>query len=466
MTPVRAAGARAEGAAVPGVPDEARRAFAAAIERQRRGDIWGAIDYYRIAIDLHPASPDAYNNIAVLLKRAKRYAAAVACLRRAVLLAPQSAALHSNLGNVLWMMDDHAEAERHFRRSLELDPERPETLHNYGLLKNSLGDYRGAIDCFDRALARQPDSVPVRWDRALALLTSGDLARGFAAYDVRFDYKQTAVKSVPLPLWRGEDPGGKTIFVYAEQGAGDTLQFVRYLPLLAQRGARIVFDCQPELLRLMHSVPGIAELRPASAPPPAADFHLPLMSLPDRLGVTLDTIPAAVPYIALPPDAVRPIVPRPAGTRVAIGIVWAGSPRHENDHRRSMPLENFLRLCDLPGASLYSLQKGARAGDIRALGASALIRDLAPQLDDFTDTAGALMQLDVVISVDTAVVHLAGALGRPCFLLLPFTPDWRWLNHRADTPWYPTVRLFRQAKVGDWDGVMQRVQDVIAGRVA
>ena len=275
-----------------------------------------------------------------------------------------------------------------------------------------------------------------------------------------FDQKLRSVRSTPLPLWHGEDVTGRTLYVYSEQGLGDTLQFARLLPMAAARGARIVFDCPPELLRLFANFPGIAELRPAGAPLPAADFHAPLMSLAHRLGITLANLPAQVPYIAAP--ASGPVLPRPPGTRLAIGLVWAGRPRHTNDHNRSLGLEDMLGLCDLPGVQFYSLQKGPRAEDIATIGARPLVRDLAPAIGDFADTARLVMQLDLVVTVDTAVAHLAGALGRPAFVLVPFTPDWRWMAKREDTPWYPTLRLYRQTAPRDWKTVIARVRDTIA----
>jgi Flp pilus assembly protein TadD len=444
------------------IPDEARRAFAGAVDKQRLGDGDGALELYTQAIEACPYLADAYNNIAVLLKSAKRFPAGIACLRRALLYAPQSAALYSNLGNLLWMALDFEAAETAFRRALAMEPDRPEALHNHGLLLNSLGDYPGAIASFDRALARQPDNVLIQWDRALARLTGGDLVRGFAEYEVRLQLKHAPKRSYPIPHWQGEDLSGRTLLVWSEQGLGDTLQFVRYLPILAARGVRIVFHCQPELLRLFGSFPGTTEIGPIGGPLPAADFHAPLLSLPYRLGTTMTTIPAAVPYVAPPTGIPVPQIGRPAGTRLAIGVVWAGNPTHENDHNRSMPIEHFFTLCDIPGVALYSLQKGPRSSDLQAQCARPLVRDLGPLIHDFADAAAILMQLDLLISVDTAAIHLAGALGRPGFLLMPFTPDWRWLNHRADTPWYPTLRLFRQTAPRDWEGVMRRVHGVLS----
>jgi tetratricopeptide (TPR) repeat protein len=449
--------------------EEARRLFMAAIERQNAGDHPAAQRIYLQALEIAPNLADAYNNIAVMLKHSRHLAAGVVCLRRAAGIAPNSTSILSNLGNLLWMMLEFQEAEAVFRRAIELDPNRPETLHNYGLLKFSQGDYAGAIECYQRLLAQRPDNLLVRWDCSLARLASGDLVRGFAEYDVRFDLddptmrfdpKLKNVRSAPVPLWQGEDLNGKTLYVYFEQGLGDTIQFARFLPMLAQRGARIVFDCQGELVRLLRGLPGVAELRPPGLPPPPADFQVPTMSLPGRLGVTIETIPAPTPYIK-PPTLDVPRLNRPAGTRLAVGIAWAGRPEHANDHNRSAKLEDFLYFCDVPGVTFYSLQKGPRVADIAALNAQVAVRDLNPFIRDFADTAAIVAQLDLVICIDTAIAHLAGALGKPAFVLLPYTPDWRWLGQREDTPWYPSLRLVRQPKPQDWRSVMQKVRNTL-----
>ena len=451
---------------------EARRLLDHALERQRAGDLQGAIDAYNDLLERYPALPDAYNNLAVLLKAANRLPAAIACLKRALLYAPNASALYSNLGNMLWIALEFDEAMAALQRALALDPNRHETYHNLGLLQFSLGNYQAAVDCYDRALAIKVDARVVRWDRALALLAGGDLIRGFAAYEERFDVgtaisgfdrKLQAVRTLKLPLWNGQDLTGKTLFVYAEQGFGDTLQFCRFVPHVARRGARVVFDCQPELLRLFKELPGVAVLRAEGGKLPAADFHTPLLSLPHRLGVALGTIPAQVPYLPLPAPTQETQLQRPPGTRLAVGICWAGRAEHTNDHNRSLALEHFLAFCDLPGIALYSLQKGPRAEDIAALNATALVRDLAPQIADFADTARYILQLDLVITADTAIAHLAGALGRPAMVLLPYTPDWRWLGQREDTPWYPTLRLVRQPAPRDWKSVVRRAHDMLIG---
>jgi tetratricopeptide (TPR) repeat protein len=453
---------------------EARKLFERALENQHAGHNEEAISLYSELIDLGLLLPNAYNNLAILLSSLQRQPAAIACFRRALVHAPQTAALHSNLGKLLADQGAFEEAVAECRKAIELEPKRPEYHHHLGLLYHRLGDYSGAIECFDRALLLDPARQMARWDRALAFLAGGDLVRGFADYDLRFDItipgrepdrQLRSVRRRPVPLWQGEELAGRTLHVYAEQGLGDTLQFVRFLPTAARRGARVIFDCQRELLRLLRGFPGVAELRKEGGPLPEADLHLPLLSLPHRLGTTLQTIPPA-PYLAPPSDVSPPRFVRHPGTLLAVGIVWAGRPENAADQTRSMKLDQFLPLGDLPGLALYSLQKGERAKDIVAQGASALVGDLGSNDRDLADTARLVAQLDLVITIDSAIAHLVGALGRPGFVLLPFAPDWRWAAKPEDSPWYPSLRLFRQQSPGDWEGVMRRVHDVLAESLA
>jgi len=440
----------------------AQRAFGAALERHNVGDIEGALALYRRAIELHPSHGDAYNNLAILLNAQGKDLASIACMRRAVAIAPGSAVLYANLGNFLRRIGRYDEAAAALERALELAPEQPEVLYRYGLLVDELGQSERAIELFDRAIAARPDNVEMQWTRACVQLRVGDFERGLAGYEIRFRRKETALGHFTMPLWAGESLADGTILVHTEQGFGDTLQLVRLLPMLAAQGARVWFSCPPEMMRLMAGFPGIDRLLVHGAAMPGhVDFHVPVLSLPYWLGLTLQTIPGPIPYLAPPAGVPGPPVPRPPGTKLAVGIAWAGNPKQANDANRSMPLEHFFALSDLPGVALYSLQKGARAGDLAALGFDAFVHDLGPGLSDFADTAAVMMKLDLIVSVCSAPAHLAGALGRPTFVPLTFRPHWLWMRGREDTPWYPSLRLFRQDKRGDWAGVMLRVRAAI-----
>jgi tetratricopeptide (TPR) repeat protein len=445
----------------PAIPENARQAFLAAAQRHQSGDNDGAMKLYIRALDLHPQFADAYNNIGVILRAQEKLPAAAASFRRALSIRADNSAVLSNLGNVLWQMLRFEEAATAFKRALELDPQRPETLHNLGLLLHSMGDYPEAIECFDKSLAVKDGNVDVLWDRSLTRLVMGDFDRGWLEYEIRWRLKHNPPRRFAFPLWEGQESRALSLLVHHEQGLGDTLHFCRYLPMVAPKVGRLVFECQAELARLMTCLPGIAEVIPSGRPSPACDYHVPLLNLPRFFRTNLDNIPATIPYLQAPVGTSAPTVHRPPGTKLAVGIVWAGKPSHNNDKNRSTSLDRFLCLADLPGVSLYSLQKGLRTADIQTLGAQALITDLGSKVTDFAETAALLPQLDLIVAVDTAVVHLAGALGIPTFVLMPFTPDWRWLRGRDDTPWYPSLRLFRQPKPREWDSVFDRIRSAV-----
>jgi tetratricopeptide (TPR) repeat protein len=445
----------------PAIPENARQAFLAAAQRHQAGDNDGALKLYMRALELYPQFADAYNNIGVILRAQDKLPAAAASFRRALSIREPNSAVYSNLGNVLWQMLRFEEAAGAFKRALELEPTRPETLHNLGLLLHSMGDYPRAVECFDKSLASKDGNVDVLWDRSLTRLVMGDFDRGWPEYEIRWRLKHNPPRRFPFPLWEGQENRTISLLVHHEQGLGDSIQFCRYLPMVAPRVGRLVFECQAELARLMTCLPGIAEVIPSGRQTPACDYHVPLINLPRFFGTNLDNMPAEIPYLQAPQGVTAPTVHRPAGTKLAIGIVWAGKPSHNNDKNRSTALERFLCLADLPGVALYSLQKGLRTADIQTLGAQALVTDIGSKLTDFAETTALLPQLDLIVAVDTAVVHLAGALGIPTFVLLPYTPDWRWLRGRDDTPWYPTLRLFRQPKPREWDSVFERVRSAV-----
>src|SRR5215470_1217401 len=443
------------------IPENAKQAFLAAAQRHQAGDNDGAIKLYLRSLELHPAFADAYNNIGVILRSQEKLPAAAACFRRALSIREANSAVYSNLGNVLWQMLRFEEAATAFRRALELEPARPETLHNLGLLLHSMGDYPQAVDCFDKSLAVKDGNVDVLWDRSLTRLVMGDFDRGWPEYEVRWRLKHNPPRRLPFPLWEGQENRTVSLLVHHEQGLGDTIHFCRYLPMVAPRVGRLVFECQAEIARLMTCLPGIAEVIPSGRQTPTCDYHVPLLNLPRYFRTNLDAIPADIPYLQAPQGVTAPVVHRPSGTKLAIGIVWAGKPSHNNDKNRSTTLDRFLCLADLPGVALYSLQKGLRTADIQTLGAQALVTDIGSRLTDFAETAALLPQLDLIVAVDTAVVHLAGALGIPAFVLIPYTPDWRWLRGRDDTPWYPSLRLFRQPKPREWDSVFDRIRSAV-----
>ncbi|MDC7786687.1 tetratricopeptide repeat protein [Rhodoplanes sp. TEM] len=431
---------------------------------RQRGDDAGAEAALREVIALRPDWPTAHVGLGMVLKDTGRLEEALRCHHEAVRLDPRSAAAWTTLGVALHAVDEFEAAEAAHRKAIALAPEAVEPCCNLGRLMHDLGRLDEARALHEAAVARAPDDGTARFNLATALLLDGDFARGFAEYEWRRrpGVLVPAVRSFAVPEWRGEPLHGRTLLLHAEQGLGDTLQFVRFVPVVAAHAARIVLEVQAPLAGLLaRSLPGVAVVA-AGTPLPPHDCHLPLLSLPVRLGTTLDTLPAAVPYLRPAPDTVaawRERLAARAGLKV--GLVWAGNPKHRFDRRRSLPLARLLPHLPAGGVALHSLQKDLRPDDRAALAGRPDIVDLSGALGDFSDTAAVVAALDLVVSVDSAVAHLSGALAKPTLLLTPHALDWRWLRDRADSPWYPTMRLIRQSRAGDWSDVLVRLQEAL-----
>jgi hypothetical protein len=345
-----------------------------------------------------------------------------------------------------------------FRNALALDPTHALTLCNLGtFLHNTLDDTAGAVQCYRMALAAHPDSQIAQFYMGLQHLVAGDFTAGWQGYEARWcrpEFRNTRPARLQQQ-WRGEDIRGSRILIYREQGLGDTLQFVRYVPMVAALGAEVVLKVQPSLVRLLSCICSSAVTIVSSESDEGADaeWQCALLSLPLAFSTQLATIPRDVPYLRAASAAWAQRLPA-HGLRV--GLVWAGNPKHTRDRQRSIALEQLHGLTRLPGVRFYSLQKGPSAQDLAA--SSLPIVDLAGQIEDFADTAAIVANLDLVICVDTAVAHLAGALGKPVWLLVPHVGDWRWLRDRSDSPWYPTMRLFRQPAIGQWEPVLRQIE--------
>ena len=308
--------------------------------------------------------------------------------------------------------------------------------------------------------ALKPDYADAHWNLSLLNLLTGDFESGWPGFEWRWQTKQQNFhrRHDSRPLWDGQPLAGRTILLHAEQGLGDTIQFVRYVPLVQERGGRVVVECQPPLLSLLADSPGIDLVLAQGEPLPAFEVQAPLLSLPGILGTTLGSIPARVPYLRADPELAQSWRKKlePLGG-FKVGIVWQGNPQFKGDRQRSIPLRHYQALARVEGVRLLSLQKGPGADPLRAGATAFPVLDLGAQLETFGDTAAVLENLDLLISSCTSVPHLAGALGVPVWLALPFVPDWRWLLEREDSPWYPHHRLFRQDRPGDWNGVFERI---------
>jgi tetratricopeptide (TPR) repeat protein len=437
---------------------EAHADLGTALRRAGRGD--EAVGSCREAARLAPGSPEAHNNLGLSLLDCDRLAEAEVAIREAVRLNPGFAAAHNNLGIVAWRGGRWAEARDRYEEALRLRPDFAEAVNNLGNTVRDLGQLGEAGRLFERAIGLNPDYADAHWNRALLWLLRGDFARGWPEYEWRWRLRAFTGRSIPGPRWDGEPLGGRTILLHAEQGLGDTFQFVRYAPLVKARGGTVVLRCQPSLVKVLAGAPGVDALAPENAPLPAFDVQAPLLSLPLIFRTSDDSIPAAVPHLS--PDPAR--VAR-WGTRLAalpglkVGIAWQGSGKNRTDAMRSVALAAFEPLARVPGVTLVSLQTGPGVEQVAALGGRfpVAVLDGLDADGPFLDTAAVIANLDLVVACDSAVGHLAGALGVGCWLALMFVPDWRWQLERADSPWYPRHRLFRQDRLGDWAGVFDRM---------
>lgn len=430
--------------------------FEQALALQRSGDTAKAEALYRKLLTYFPDHTPSLINLGVILKNAGYYDAAVAVYTRAYTLDATSISVLGNLGNVLLLSGRFDEALACHEQVLKTKPDSPEAYFNKGLTLRAMGRLQQATFCFDRALALRADYAEAEWDRSLTMLMNNELQEGFAAYEARWKLPNVERPALPGQGWTGSDPAGKRILMYAEQGFGDTLQFIRYGQLLKQKRATVIAYVQNELVDLLKGCTFLDEVYGYKDTIPGFDAHAPLMSLPFLLGTTNTTVPASVPYVAVPPAAPFEFLKRPKN-EIKVGICWAGKPTHKNDRNRTIGLAPFLKLLAVPRTALFGLQVSDRQADIAEYGADGLVYNLAPHIKSFVDTAQILQQLDLVITVDTSLAHLAGAMGRPVWLVLPMVGDWRWLQHGEKTSWYPSMQIFRQTEFGNWDNVFDDV---------
>jgi tetratricopeptide (TPR) repeat protein len=418
-----------------------------------------AAEAARCALEIEPAMPAALSNLGAALYELKDYEGAARAQRDAIAAKPDFAEAHSNLGNALHAVRRFDEALAAYRRAIEINPNYADAWANLGTTLHHSGSFEEGISVLRRAIALAPQHANAHSGLGILLLMRGDFAEGWDEYEWRLRSSERKGPKFPEIPWQGENLAGKHIYIQAEQGFGDTLQFARYIPLLAARGAKITLRVHQQLVSLLReSLPGIAVLGDRGDPAPY-QCDAALLSLPRLFRTRLETIPAAVPYLRAPAEAIGRWTTRLAKmTGVKIGLVWSGNPEHINDTRRSLDLDRLARLFALRGASFASLQFGPRAADLKKLKGKTPIDDLGTKFEDFADTAAAVTALDLVITVDTSVAHLAGALGKPVWMLLPWVADWRWLLNREDNPWYPTMRLFRQKAGEDWADVIARVE--------
>ena len=457
---------------------------------------------YRRAIELKPDYAEAHNNLGITLKEQRMLNEAIVSYNRAIELKPDYAEAHNNLGNALQeqgdldkakvsydkaieLKHDYAEAYnnlgitlkeqgkldealKNYRYAVNLKPDYVKAYNNLGTVLKELGKIDEAIVNYDKAVELNPDFAVVRFNRSLAFLLAERFEDGWPEYEWRLRTPYHSLRTFKQPKWDGSPLNGKSILVQSEQGFGDTIQFVRYLPLVQKQGGRVIFECQRELLSFLKCCSGIDEIIVRESDNKQItqfDEHIYLLSLPGIFNTTLDSIPSNVPYIKVDFDLVKKWGMRLGHcSNFKIGIVWAGNPLYKNNRSRSCSLSDFALLADIPGLAFYSLQKEYASTGVLKPPEEMNIINLEKELNDFTDTAAAIANLDLVISVDTVVAHLAGAIGKPVWTLLTSSPDWRWLLDREDSLWYPNMRLFRQTKPDDWDDVFKRVRKALLDR--
>lgn len=428
-----------------------------------QGDDARAIACYREALRLSAAYAAAHNNLGIALGRRGQHAEAVECYRRALEISPNYAEAHNNLGILLSQSGDYEEAIPCFRRAIELKPDYAEAYSNMGITLTELGRLEESLESYNQAIQLKEDYPDAYMNRALAFLVRGDFERGWREYELRWKCKEFNPRNFGKPQWKGEPLDGRRIMLHAEQGFGDTFQFARYATLVKEQHDCTVIVWAPRpLIPLLKQCPYIDELTIEGEALPEFDVHLPLLSLPKIFGTTMETVPKQTPYLYARPELIERW--RQEFSYIdafKIGVNWQGNPRYRGDRHRSIPLERFAPLAEIPGVRLISLQKGFGTEQIAKATERFSITELPPHRDEaagsFMDTAAILMNLDLVISSDTSLVHLAGGLGVPIWVALPWAADWRWLVKREDCPWYPTMRLLRQQRQGDCEELFERM---------
>ncbi|ARJ65714.1 hypothetical protein WV31_08625 [Magnetospirillum sp. ME-1] len=408
--------------------------------------------------DADASSP--WNALGDIYRSQGRLEEALACFEQALRIAPGFSMAQNNLGITLHALGRSVEAIAGLEKAIGMNPEDPELRYNLGCSLQETGQTRPAIEAYRQAIALRSDYAAAHWNLAHSLLRAGEFAEGWREYEWRWQTVQTA-DTYPQPFWTGDAAAGRTLLIWEEQGLGDTIQFIRFAPLLAKQGWKVVVVVQKALKRLLDGLPGV-EIVARGEALPHFDVHAPMLSLPHLLGVTADAVPAPAPYLAADPARIalwRDWLQSRPGLRV--GLVWQGNPTAKVDKGRSIPLACLAPLAAIPHIRLISLQKNEGVEQLDGLPTGMTVETLGADFDAgpgaFLDSAAVMMNLDLVITSDTAIAHLAGALGRPVWVLLQAVPDWRWLDGRADCPWYPSMRLFHQTRAGDWDGLAQRV---------
>lgn len=424
------------------------------------GQIPEAFKCYQRVLQLDPEYTDAYINLGIIFRMQGRFEEETAFYQKALQLNPRSPQAFFNLGHAFFQKEEFEKALACYEKVIQLNPDSLQAYMNLGLVLRIKGYNERALASYRKAVQIDPDNAAAHWNLSNVLLLTGNYGEGWEEFEWFRKTEDCSKRQrfFPQPLWNGADIKGKTILLHAEEGFGDTLQFIRYAPLVVQRGANVIVESQKELTRLLRNMKGLIDVISHDEELPRFDTHCPMMSLPRVFGTTPDNIPSQVPYLHADTESADKwkLKLQNVDSRLKIGMVWSGGGL---PFRKSCHLGLFSPLARLQDITLYSLQKGAPAKQSKDAPEGMRLLDYTDELHDFFDTAALIENLDLVIAVDTAVAHLAGAMGKPVWTLLPFVPDWRWLLDREDCPWYPTMRLFRQPALGDWKNVVRKISD-------
>jgi Tfp pilus assembly protein PilF len=440
-----------------------------AVQYHKAGNLPEAEHLYRQILLVDPQNFNALHLLGVLAYQTGQHEVAVERIRQALRVYPDFPEAHNSLGAALRELGRLEEAETSYRQALRLRPDYSGAHNNRGNILRFLARPEEAALSFQEAIRFNPNNADAHKSLGMMWLLLGKFEQGWAEYEWRWRCSDFVQPNFPQPPWDGAALEGRTILLRAEQGLGDTLQFIRYASLVKARGGTVLVVCHEPLVRVLHGCPGIDRLLPMGSPLPPFDVHAPLLSLPRLFGTTVATVPAPVPYLVADAPLAAPwhgVLSQYSGFK--IGIVWQGNPRHKSDRYRSCPLTQFEGLARLPGVRLISLQVGPGREQLAALGDRFSVTDLGGQFNpaSLAEAAAVVKHLDLVVAVDTAIAHLAGALAVPVWVPLPVAPDWRWLLGREDSPWYPTMRLFRQRERGNWQEVFERMANAVRGLLA
>ena len=441
-------------------PQDAQLLFLLGMVLHKGGRDEEAVEWLLLAAQYQPQSARIFSGLGCAYQKLQDHPRAAAAFEKAMKLEPQSAATDYNLGNSCYKLGQVGQAESLFRSAVDKDPRDSASWNNLGKCLKELNRLDESIEAYNRALGIAPDYALARYGRAISLLTAGRLPEGFRDYEWRWHL--LSPRQFRQPEWTGNPAPGQTLLLHAEQGFGDAMQMVRFIPAARERVGRVILECRPELHTLFQYAKCADTIIPYGMEIPPFDCRLSLISLPRVLGVTLDTIPNRMPYLQAPSCEWLP--PAQPG-RLKVGLAWAGNPEHHQDAARSLRLEQLAPVLQVTGVAFYNLQLPVPAGDQPCLQTMSAAIQSNLKLADFLATASVIMEMDLVIAVDTAVAHLAGALGKPVWILLQHSPDWRWLLDRPDSLWYPTAQLFRQKERNEWESPILRVAEALRRRL-